>query len=259
MTCARDATHSLSPGQHSGPAEPHLSHLAATIDIAAQVTARDAEDLAAAARALAVCLDTLEFNMMLSTSILALLAELRASEVGRQEVDRHLASAVDAFSGVTRAAAGCHAAVDPGCAPLQPALAGFVDAFDQQRSVLERMEAAARDVHLIVAHADDQVRTVVAILERSRAIALRGVEKTTAAHGLIGQLQDRLDRTATRMRHVSDELHRGAALVAARSGDAARWPTAPAATGGQFARALIEDVAADVMAGLDRLGADGGR
>lgn len=248
MTVAGDTSRGISPDAQAGAPEPHLSHLAATIDIAAQVTARDADDLAAASNALAVCLDTLEFNMMLSTSILALLEEIRASEVSRKEVGRHLASAVDAFSSVTHAAAGGHVGVEPQSAALQPTLSDCIATLESRDSVLAHLEIAANDVHLLVEHADEQVTTIVAALERSRDVAVRGIEKTTAAHGLIGTLHGRLQRTSSHMRQVSDQLRRGAALIEARSGEADRLRrTSALPTGGQFAHTLVDDVANDLL------------
>lgn len=184
-----------------------MAHVVASIDIAATMAKRNADDLGKATGALGVCLETLEHMMVLSTSISSVLGEVAASELARADLERHFEQIVrimGVLASLTGKVARDIAADGTPAGPAQ----NWGENIDL---LLERAQRTTDEIPPVLAQVGSHVRQVADGLDRSRSVAERSIAKAKSAHTVISSLRDQFDRNRRHMTDLAAALTRGTA------------------------------------------------
>ncbi|KAA5599558.1 DUF2336 domain-containing protein [Blastochloris sulfoviridis] len=225
-----------------------MAHLSASIDIAATMAARNADDLGKASGALGVCLETLEYMMVLSTSISNVLDEVAASELARADLEHHfeqIVRIIGAFASLT----GTVARDIAGDATMPVQAQGWAE---KVNLLLERARQTTDEISPSLTQVTEQVRQVAGGLDRSREVAERSVRKAKSAHGFISSLRDQFDRNGRHMRDLATTLNRSLAQIGSKAEVVTLTPP-QGRRGSVFAHAVIDDVAEATMSDLERV------
>jgi uncharacterized protein (DUF2336 family) len=225
-----------------------VAHLSASIDVAATMATRNADDLEKAVGAMGMCLETLEYMMVLSTSISNVLGEVAASELARADLEHHfeqIVRIIGAFAQLTG-----NVARDIAGDPTMPAQAqGWAENVNR---LLDRARQTTDDIPPVLEQVGDQVRQVASGLDRSREVAERSVWKAKSAYTFITSLRDQFERNSRHMRELATSLSRSSSLVEAKFEMLARMPT-DNRRGAASAHAIFDGFANTTMADLERV------
>ena len=179
-----------------------MAHLSASIDVAATMATRNADDLEKAVGALGMCLETLEYMMVLSTSISNVLGEVAASELARADLEHHfeqIVRIIGAFAQLTG-----NVARDIANDATMPAQAqGWAENVNR---LLERARQTTDEIPPVLEQVGDQVRQVASGLDRSREVAERSVWKAKSAYTFITSLREQFERNSRHMRELATSL-----------------------------------------------------
>ncbi|BAR99701.1 hypothetical protein BV133_2108 [Blastochloris viridis] len=225
-----------------------MAHLSATIDVAATMAARNADDLEKAAGALGMCLETLEYMMVLSTSISNVLGEVAASELARADLEHHfeqIVRIISQFASLT----GNVARDIAGDSTMPTQAQGWADNVNR---LLERARQATDEIPPVLEQVGDQVRQVANGLDRSREVAERSVWKAKSAQSFITSLRDQFERNSRHMRGLAATLSRSSTLAETKFEMLARI-SAEDRRGAATAHAIVDSFGNTTMADLDRL------
>jgi uncharacterized protein (DUF2336 family) len=225
-----------------------MAHLSAAIDVAATMAARNADDLENAVGALGMCLETLEYMMVLSTSISNVLGEVAASELARADLEHHFEQIVRIIGGFAQLTGSV--ARDIASDTTMPAQAqGWAENVNR---LLDRARQTTDEIPPVLEQVGEQVRQVASGLDRSREVAERSVWKAKSAYSFISTLRDRFDRNSRHMRDLATSLGHSSSLVEAKFEMLARMPSEER-RGSASAHALLDGFANTTMADLERV------